>query len=323
MACARKFHTSTLLIDGSVLVAGGSDRAGDLKSAERYAPIADQWHAAASMSTPRCHHNATRLLSGCVLVTGGFSGAALRSAELFDPIQNQWCATPLMQHAQGHGLHTATLLQDGRVLVASSSGAELFDPDRNTWHATAFFGSDYQTATLMQDGHVLLAGGSCPWDVMGTSAMVTRYIPATERWQPARHLPQSRVRHNATLLKNGHLLIAAGDDGRCQYVTHSLCYDPVLDLWSFAGALTTAREHCTNTCLLDGSVMLVGGDGAEGILASAERFDSDRNRWQPTAAMFEARYLHSATLLEDGRLLVAGGVGQSAALASVEIFSAG
>ena len=150
--------------------------------------------------------------------------------------------------------------------------------------------------------------------------MLTRFIPTTKLWQPVAHLPRSTVRHTATLLRNGHALIAAGDDGRSQYATHAVCYDLVTDVWSPAGTLTTAREHCTATSLFDGSVMLVGGDGADGILASAERFDIRSNRWQPVAPMLDARYLHSATLLADGRLLVAGGVGHSAALASVEIF---
>jgi hypothetical protein len=320
MATARKFHTSTLLFDGSVLVVGGSDGAGELQSVERYEPGTDLWHSAAAPSVTRCHHHATRLLNGSVLVTGGFSGVALCSAELFNPTENQWRPAAAIHHGHGHGLHSATLLQDGQVLVASSSGAEVFDPERNAWTPVAYFGRDYQTATLMLDGQVLLVGGAGPWDDPSTAATVTRFNPATGRCQAMARLPQPRVRHTNTLLANGHLLVAAGDDGGTQYASHALCFEPTSNRWSRAGTLVAAREYCTATRLMDDSVLLAGGDGAAGILASAERFDSSSNRWLPVAPLLEARYLHSATLLADGRLLVVGGVGQSAALASAEIF---
>jgi large repetitive protein len=290
MACARKFHTSTLLIDGSVLVVGGSDRLGDLSSVERYDPVADQWRIVSAMNTARCHHSATRLANGCVLVTGGFNGVALSSAELFDPAQNQWHTSSAMHTAQGHGLHSATLLQDGRVLVASSSGAELYDPESNAWQGVAYSGRDYQTATLLTDGQVLLAGGAGPWDELGMSAGVVRFDPATALWQPAAHLPQSRVRHTATRLNNGQVLLAGGDDGRSLYVTDALCFDPTTQRWSPAGTLTTAREHGTSSLLLDGSVLLVGGDGPAGVLASVERFDSKSLCWQTVAPMLADRW---------------------------------
>jgi hypothetical protein len=83
---ARYGHTATLLLDGTVLVAGGYRGGGTfdpLASADLYDPIRGTWSAAAGMIEPRSGHTATLLLNGQVLVVGGGSG--LGSAELYDP----------------------------------------------------------------------------------------------------------------------------------------------------------------------------------------------------------------------------------------------
>jgi hypothetical protein len=74
MATARSGHTATLLTNGTVLVAGGADGSGALRSAELYDPATDTWGAAASMVIARYAHTATLLASGEVLVAGGLHG---------------------------------------------------------------------------------------------------------------------------------------------------------------------------------------------------------------------------------------------------------
>src|SRR5881398_2910371 len=77
--------TSTLPVDGKVLVVGGT-------TAELYDPSTNGWGDAASMHTARSAHTATLLQSGKVLVAGG-SGA---TAELYDPSSNTWSSTGSM-----------------------------------------------------------------------------------------------------------------------------------------------------------------------------------------------------------------------------------
>src|SRR5437762_2023101 len=114
---ARYRHTTTLLQNGKVLIAGGYGP-GYLSSAELYDPATGTCAATASMTTNRSQHTATLLKNGKVLVVGGyvqvgFDSVTLRSAEVYDSVAGTWTLTGSMANAR-YG-HTATLLADGRV----------------------------------------------------------------------------------------------------------------------------------------------------------------------------------------------------------------
>src|SRR6266849_7096767 len=190
MTTARTHHAATLLANGEVLVAGGGN-ATILPSAELYNQATGKWTATGSMTTARTDHTATLLANGEVLVAGGLSNggsqigtSCTRTAELYNPSTGQWMATGSMTITRGN--HTATLLPNGKVLVAGGlcnggftypdSSAELYDPSTGTWKATGTMNvARVNTpATLLANGQVLIAGG-------GTSAEL--YNPSTGTWK--------------------------------------------------------------------------------------------------------------------------------------------
>src|SRR6476661_4341448 len=167
--------TATLLPDGEVLAVGGGG-SGALTSAELYDPVAGRWTETGSMHAPRGGgQTATLLPDGQVLVAGGdqlgLGHPPQSSVELYDPASGTWKETGSMVLARSH--HSATLLSDGRVLVAggivvfnngyhASKNAELYDPASGTWTATRSMrlGRAAPTAALLPDGRVLVVGGS-------------------------------------------------------------------------------------------------------------------------------------------------------------------
>jgi N-acetylneuraminic acid mutarotase len=173
-----------LLPNGKVLVAGGSG----LTSAELYDPASGTWTVTGRLANGRESATATLLPDGRVLVAGGVHTGGvytkLTSAEVYDPISGRWTATGNMVAIRGFGI-PATLLPDGKVLVAGGSGsasAELYDPASGTWTATRSMEAARadQTATLLLDGQVLVAGGeSVIGGTAGPVASAEIYAPGS------------------------------------------------------------------------------------------------------------------------------------------------
>jgi hypothetical protein len=223
---ARYFHTATLLTNGTVLVAGGlgSGSAGYLTSAELYDPASGAWTATGSLNVARGNHTATLLPNGTVLVAGGQDGTnqdvVPRSAELYDPASGTWTIATRGFNSD-YVSHTATLLPNGKVLVAGglyqgtiSPAAELYDPASGTLMGTGNLNTarGSHTATLLPNGKVLVAGGiGSGFNVYLTSAEL--YDPASGSWTPTGNLHTTRYSHTATLLPNGKVLAGGGNDG--------------------------------------------------------------------------------------------------------------
>jgi hypothetical protein len=90
--------------------------------------------------------------------------------------------------------------------------------------------------------------------------------------------------------------------------------------WSAAAPLAVARGSHTATVLSTGRVLVVGGLGASGSLASAELHDPATGTWAATGPLSAPRAEHAAILLTSGRVLVVGGTGSGGPLASAELY---
>lgn len=91
-------------------------------------------------------------------------------------------------------------------------------------------------------------------------------------------------------------------------------------IWTASGSISTARYFHSATLLPDGKVLVTGGIGNSGFLASVEVYDPATGSWSVTALMSTARAYHSATLLSDGKVLVVGGAGLTGNLSSAELY---
>ncbi|MET0405945.1 MAG: kelch repeat-containing protein [Cystobacter sp.] len=226
--------------------------------------------------------------------------------------------------------HTATLLLDGRVLVAGgfNTSSELYDPATRAFSTT---GSNLGThrghsATRLQDGRVLVAGGTS--STSRPSAEL--YVPETGKWQATGRLTTPRFNHRAVRLRDGRVLVTGGFDreNNGTPLSSAELYDPATGTWSATGSLAQARGFHTLTVLENGRVLVAGGSihpdhNAVGdtLLPGAELYDPATGTWTSTGSLNTGRGWHTATLLPGGRVLVVGGVGANVALsATAELY---
>jgi len=219
--------------------------------------------------------------------------------------------------ANGRYVHTATLLSNGKVLVAGGidvsgnpfDSAELYDPTNGVWNATRpmTIARDSTTATKLMDGRVLVAGGyNGTYDSRLSATELYDPTPAT--WTLTGALKNVRMEHTAVLLGNGKVLVAGGYSGNSIYPKVAELYDPTAGTWALTGAMSVGRRGHTETLLANGKVLVAGGYYA---VSSAELYDPVSGTWTATGDLNVGRGYHTATLLANGKVLIAGGYGKT------------
>jgi hypothetical protein len=340
MTHGRSFHTATALADGRVLAAGGYFDRYPIKLAELYDPTTDRFTATPSMVMARGFDTATRLSDGRVLFAGGdptvwsFDGPYIASAELYDPTTGTFSPTGSL--ATGRNLHTATLLLDGRVLIAGGNvsgqhplaSAELYDPKTGTFSPTGSMvvARGFHTATLLADGRVLITGGTSDgWVGAQFLASAEIYDPMTGKFAATGQMADRRGSHTATRLSDGRVLVTGGTATGAASLASAEIYDPKTGKFAATGSMAVARTYQEATRLADGRVLVTGGDPAgwsyDGpFLASAEIYDPKMGSFTTTGSMTDTLTNHTSTLLPNGRVLVTGGYDGSADVASAELY---
>lgn len=288
---------------------------------------------AANLLEGRAAHTATLLPDGRVLFIGGaclyceytnfmaeefYYSAPIASAEIFDPEAGFSLVTGQLNVAR-YG-HTATLLPDGRVLVAGgfivdspstgnvpTGSAEIHDPATGQFTVTGALRipRGNHTATLLANGAVLISGGA----TFDSLVEAETYDPVSGTFSLTGDMQFPRQGHTATALQDGRVLIVGGFGAYGpDTVAQAELYDPQSRTFAGTGSLASPREYHSATLMPSGKVLIAGGDSRNGLDATAEFYDPPSGTFVPAGSMSATRTGHTATLLQDGRVLLAGGV---------------
>jgi hypothetical protein len=283
--------------------------------------------ATGDMSTARVGHTATLLTNSKVLIAGGSGPYSSRlpllaTAELYDPSSGTFTATGIM--ATPRLVHTATLLPNGKVLIAGGArdispngqylpvaSAELYDPSSGTFTATGSMATSrvYHSATLLPNGKVLIAGGardiSPDGNYLPVASEAELYDLSTGTFTGIGSLDDGNYRAyngdytpSTILLADGRVLIVGASAHLYDPGTGGLS-DRIFD--NYLGLYVNQ----TGTLLMNGKVLFAGWDDAEGDFWGPELFDPLTEMFTKTVNMNGRRADHTATLLPDGTVLIA------------------
>lgn len=230
--------------------------------------------------------------------------------------------SPALKMNTRRAAHTATLLPDGKVLIAGGfrpegtaeiaiASAEIFDPQTNSFTPTNDMNEPRSghTATLLPNGKVLIVGG---WGPSQRTATAELYDPVTGEFSYTASLFEPRASMTASLLQDGRVLIAGGDLARNRPQLVAEIYDPGTSIFAPTGRLHNGRSAHTATRLADGNVLIIGGRSERStILASVEIYNPITGEFNLTGSMNLVRHKHAAVLLPDDSVLVIGGSNQN------------
>ena len=348
LVTARFYASVAPLPGGGALIAGGNGVGTIcLNSAEIYNSSTGKFTATGSMTDAHCFaHTTTVLHNGEVLITGGEdeTGNLVNTADMYNPATAKfecsglggadpttgYCQSTLTD-ARFHD--TATLLKDGRVLIAGGfdgsivNTAELFDPVAGTFGCSGLGGSDAttgfcnntmtdsrenHTATLIvtgpNAGDVLIAGGL---DAAGAVQQTAElYSPTAGNFTATGAMTHARYLHTATQLNPTHakgrhagqILITGGEDATGTVLATAEVYDPVAATFTQVGAMTTARALHTAVLITSGpkkgQVLIAGGiDNGGKTLSTAELFNPKTGNFTATGSMQVRRSSQDGTAL--------------------------
>lgn len=192
MAAYRAGATATVLADGRVLVAGGTEGnaqhrlfdSGDLlstslRSTELYNPATNTWSAGPNLPEPKAGASAVTLNDGKILIAGGITYQVILGipfpdfsdrAALYNPASNSFSSVNMRIKRALFGM---AKMNDGRVLCAGGAGgdilnigpiraAEIYNPTTNAFTQVAGMPADsaFPILVILPDGRPMVLGGA-------------------------------------------------------------------------------------------------------------------------------------------------------------------
>ena len=329
-------YSTTLLQDGRVLIAGGADQFQALASAEIFDPVTQTFTATGSMNAARVGHTATLLPDGRVLMAGGLGADAyvaldadmLTTAELYDPATGTFSSTGSLPVVYYFGI-SATLLQDGRVLVAGGISvvygegtvmlpgvvggvATIYDPDAGRFTSAGRIPMVNPVAAPLQDGRVLLVGVNPTL----TDNVALLFDPGANAFTPVSASPHSIFSNQvanagttgfaAAPLADGNVLLVGGRDTKGPYLASRATgeiFDVRTETFSATGRLPIPFDSPT-------AVSLAGGRVLVGMYGTSALYD-------PQSETFSDLGLPGlngrSTVLLDGTVFITGAYKQAGA----------
>jgi N-terminal glycosyl-hydrolase-114-associated domain/Galactose oxidase, central domain len=241
--------------------------------------------------------------------------------------------------------HTATLLNDGTVLVAggwvsstaaATTSTEVYNPSTNSWTVVGSMANARynHTATVLSNGEVLVAGG----DATGISAEI--YNPATKTWSVTGGMNDPRYGHTASLLSNGMVLVAGGcctsgsvagySEPVSEAWTSAELFNPATGTWTLTGGMINMHAFHTANVLSTGNVLVEGGTSLQlpagpEVISASEVYNPGTAAWTGVGNLNTARYAAASSLFTGDQVLVAGGDGGGccSGLTSAELYASG
>jgi hypothetical protein len=294
------FFTTIAPLGGGFLLAGTGVNANEVGNAKSVAtqvfdPASGFKRVGDVVSKNIANRTAVSLLDGGVLLIGGSGPQVIPvvSTDRFNATTLEWRQAGALGHVRVG--HTATLLHDGRVLVAGgitcckagnvpeffASSAEIYDPATDSFTDTGSMAAPrgLHAAALLADGRVLVMGGAAD-DELSPPLTAEIYDPVTGQFSPAGSLQVPRDSHAAVTLTDGRVLVIGGEQspglaGQSEVgVPTTEIYDPAIGHWTAGPTFEHAFAGATVTLLANGKVLVFGGSDAGGFpVAAAALFE--------------------------------------------------
>ena len=164
-------------------------------------------------------------------------------------------------------------------------------------------------------------------DAPNSPQTVNLMATALAQTNPASFVPTGdllvgRTYQTMTLLNDGKVLVAGGEDTAGNVLSEAELYDTSTGTFAQTGNMTAPRMGHTATLLNDGKVLIASGNSGSTVIASAEIYDPSSGTFSALGStMNSARWNHTATLLQNGSVLIAGGGNStSSAIISAELY---